>query len=96
MAGRQLTQIYLDTSQKTALQKRAKAKGTKVAEEVRKAVDAYLAGVTPEDLDLLDQATIRAEQDLKAMATRLDATNKRLEDLFAKLDRLKKRDQAAA
>ena len=35
MATRQLTQVYLDASQKEALQERAHAKGAKVAEEIR-------------------------------------------------------------
>lgn len=94
--ARQLTQVYLEPEQKAALQKRAKARGTKVAEEVRNAVEAYLAGLGPEELKLLDQATARAKQELTAMADCLDATNKRLDDLFAQLDDLKKLDQEAA
>ncbi len=58
---------------------------------VRHAEDAYLAGVTPEKLELLDWAIAKAQWDLKAMAKRLDATNRRLSALFAKLDRLEKR-----
>lgn len=93
--GRQLTQIYLDPAQKSALQKRAKARGTKVAEEVRHAVDAYLSGIGPDELRLLDQATARAAQDLAAMAKRLEATNQRLDNLFARLDRLNRLDEAS-
>ena len=40
MATLQLTQVYLEREQKKGLQARAKANGTKVAEEVRRAVDA--------------------------------------------------------
>lgn len=94
--SRQLTQIYLDRAQKLALQRRARARGTKLAEEVRNAVDAYLAGVGPEELKLLDQATARAQKDLTAMAARLDATNRHLDELFARLDRLHKVDQETA
>ena len=64
MAVLQLTQVYLEPRQKAALQKRAKAKGTKVAEEIRKAIDAYLAGVTAEELELLDAATRAAKLQL--------------------------------
>jgi hypothetical protein len=94
--SRQLTQIYLDRAQKSALQRRARARGTKLAEEVRNAVDAYLAGVGPEELKLLDQATARAQKDLTAMAERLDATNRRLDELFARLDGRRKADREAA
>jgi hypothetical protein len=94
--SRQLTQIYLDRAQKSALQRRARARGTKLAEEVRNAVDAYLAGVGPEELKLLDQATARAQKDLTAMAERLDATNRRLDKLFARLDGRRKADREAA
>src|SRR6266508_2748176 len=66
-----LTQIYLEQSQKTALQKKAKANGTKVAEEVRHAVDAYLAGVSAEELELLDAVTLEAKRHLDAMASEL-------------------------
>jgi len=57
MAKMELTQIYLAQDQKKALRAKAKANGTKVAEEVRRAVDAYLAGISAEDLQLLDAGT---------------------------------------
>ena len=54
MATMELTQVYLERGQKKGLQARARANGTKVAEEVRRAVDAYLSsGISPEDLRLL-------------------------------------------
>jgi hypothetical protein len=86
MATLQLTQVYLEHEQKKALQARAKAHGTKVAEEIRRAVDAYLAGVTPEELSLLDAGTQRAERHLAEMATELDRVNARLDAAIAKLD----------
>jgi len=99
MATLQLTQIYLEPAQKKALQARAKSRGTKVAEEVRRAVDAYLAGVTPEELDLLDQGTRTAHQHLTEMANDLDRVNAKLYAPFAELDRRHKtsrRRKAAA
>lgn len=89
MTTRQLTQVYLEPSQKRALQQRAKAKGTKLSAEIRSAVDAYLAGVTPEELDLLDQASRQAAAHIDGMTQALDATNKKLEAIFRELDRLK-------
>ncbi len=86
MATLQLTQVYLEREQKKALQARAKAHGTKVAEEVRRAVDAYLAGVTPEELGALDAGTRSAERHLAEMAAELDRVNARLDAAFARLE----------
>jgi len=55
--GMKLTQTYLDAAHKKALQAKARAHGTKLAEEVRRAVDAYLSGVSPEELRLLDEGS---------------------------------------
>ncbi len=96
MAGRQLTQVYLDAEQKTALQKKAKEKGSKVAEEIRSAVDNYLTGVTPEEMDLLDIASREAAKEFGAMSKVLDATNKKLDSVFKELEKMRaKRDKAA-
>jgi hypothetical protein len=89
MATLQLTQIYLEREQKRGLQARAKANGTKVAEEVRRAVDAYLSGIGPEDLQLLDAGTQKAAQQLGEMAQELDRINRRLDAAFAELARKK-------
>jgi hypothetical protein len=85
MARMELTQIYLEPTQKKALQAKARAHGTKVAEEVRRAVDAYLAGISPDQLDLLDAATRTAERQLKEMVQELDLINERLDRAFAQL-----------
>jgi hypothetical protein len=85
MARMELTQIYLEPAQKAALQATARAHGTKVAEEVRRAVDAYLAGISPDQLDLLDAATRTAERQLKEMVQELDLINQRLDRAFAQL-----------
>src|SRR5487761_2240241 len=87
MSTLQLTQVYLERAQKKALQARAKARGTKVAEEVRRAVDAYLAGVSPEDLALLDAGTRRAGRHLAEMAADLDRVNARIDVAFDLLER---------
>jgi hypothetical protein len=50
----QLTQVYLERAQKKALRARAKARGTNLAEEVRRAVDPYLGEVLPADLDCVN------------------------------------------
>jgi len=96
MSTLQLTQIYLEREQKKRLQARAKANGTKVAEEVRRAIDAYLAGVSPEELKLLDIGTRRAERHLAEMAGELDRVNAKLDAAFAQLDRQHRRVRKAA
>ncbi len=96
MASRQLTQVYLDAEQKTALQKRAKAKGSKVAEEIRSAVDNYLTGITPEELDLLDIASREAAKEFDAMSKTLDATNKKLDSVFKELEKMRAKKGKAA
>ena len=92
----QLTQVYLEREQKKGLQAKAKANGTKVAEEVRRAVDAYLAGISPDDLRLLDEGTRRAETHLKEMAAELDRVNTTLDAAFAQLSRRQRKSQIAA
>jgi len=89
MATFSLTQVYLEPAQKKALQQRAKAHGTKVAEEIRAAVTAYLQGVTPEELELLDSATREAEKHLKDMAEQLVAVNRKAQTVFDEMARLR-------
>ena len=92
----ELTQIYLEPEQKKRLQAKAKANGTKVAEEVRAAVDAYLAGISPEDLHLLDEGSRKAERHLAEMAHELDRINGKLDAAFAQLDRQHRQGRKAA
>jgi guanylate kinase len=84
-----LTQVYLEPKQKEALQKRARAKGTKLAEEIRNAVDAYLAGVSADELALLDAATREAERHLGAMAADLKQLNAKVDRTLVQIDRLR-------
>jgi hypothetical protein len=96
MSSLVLTQIYLEASQKAALQRKAKAKGTKVAEEVRSAVDAYLAGVSAEELELLDAATREAKQHLDVMAAELDRINAKLTSTLSELKKTRARSPVAS
>jgi hypothetical protein len=96
MANMELTQIYLERDQKKRLQAKAKANGTKVAEEVRRAVDAYLSGISPEDLRLLDEGTRKAERQLKEMAEDLDRVNARLDESFAQLSGARRKSRKTA
>jgi hypothetical protein len=60
-----------------------------VAEEVRNAIDAYLAGITAEELDLLDAVTLEAKRHLDAMADDLARINGKLDAKLAELAQLK-------
>lgn len=60
------TMVYLTQEQKSGLARRAKQRRTKVAAEIRAAIDAYLAGVTPHELDLLAAVTLRAKEEIEA------------------------------
>ena len=85
----QATQIHFMPTQKKALQARARANKTNVAEEVRRAVDAYLVGITADELALLDQAARQAETLLAQMSRTLEDTNTHLREVFAERDHLK-------
>ena len=85
-----LTQVYLEPVQKKALSAQARKLGRKPSEAMRDAVDAYVAGVTVDDLKLLDAATRQADRDLREMVQVLDAGQKRATKFFAEMARLKK------
>jgi len=85
----ELTNFHLGRKQKQALKERALAKGTNLAEEIRNAVDAYLAGVTPEELELLDAATRQAASAIAEMSEMLEATNRKADRVFAELEKLR-------
>ena len=72
MKAMQSTMIYLTPEQKTGLARRARQRNSKVAAEIRSAVDAYLAGVTPQELELLDAASCRAKEEIDAMLRTAD------------------------
>jgi hypothetical protein len=65
-----------------------KAKGANVAQEIRSAAEAYLSGITPEELDLLDAATKQAESAIAEMNDMLAATNRNADQVFAELEKL--------
>jgi hypothetical protein len=73
MKAMQSTMVYLTPEQKSGLAKRAQQRKTKVAAEIRSAVDAYLTGATPQELEMLDAATRRAKVEIDAMLKTADA-----------------------
>lgn len=82
----ELTHVYLGRDEKKALEQRAKENGTKVGEEVCRAVDFYL-GISPDVLRLLDEGTRKAEHRLKEMVQELDRVNAALDAAVTKLSR---------
>jgi len=74
MTSMVLAQVYLEPQQKKALAAQARQSGRKVSELMRDAVDTAIAGVTADDLRVLDEGTRRAQSNLKAMLAEL-ATN---------------------
>lgn len=93
MGNMELTQVYLEPEQKLALRKRAEARGSTLAQEARRAIDAYLAGAQPQEFELLDQATREAEKNITAMAEDLARVNKRLDQMFRAMSRKNKQAQ---
>ena len=90
----ELTNFHLGRTQKAKLKARAKAHGSKLADELRSAVDAYLAGASADDLELLDAATRKAQADIADMIAQADAINRRAEAVFAELEALRAQARA--
>lgn len=89
-----LTQVYLEAKQKKELAAKAKATGRKSSDLLREAVDALLLGVSPDELRQLDEATRRAELELREMVKTLDANAKGHKAFMAEIAAL--REAAAA
>lgn len=92
MATLTLTNVYLERKQKEALARKAKARGTNLSAEVRSAIDAYLVGVSAEELQLLDETTRRAEAEIKEMNAILDRANTRAARFFKQLEQVRAAD----
>jgi predicted DNA-binding protein len=71
MSSMVLTQVYLEPAQKQALTVQAKKSGRNVSEIMREAVDTVIAGVTLDDLKLLDEGTKRTQDEINAMLAQL-------------------------
>jgi hypothetical protein len=90
---------YADLSGKgpeEGMQAKAKANGTKVAEEVRRAVDAYLAGISQEDLHLLDVGTAKGAPELRRNGSGSGSLNATLDAAFAELNRSRAKRRRSA
>lgn len=84
-----LTQVYLEPKQKKALASMAKATGRKSSDLIRDAVDGLLLAGSPTELAQFDEATQRAEADIKAMVKALDANAKSHKSFMAEIGKLR-------
>jgi hypothetical protein len=89
MSAKQLVQVYLDKEQKEAIHECAKRHGRKISDEIRRAIDIYLCSPDVKELAMLDSASLLIEKELKSMVVTLDATNNKLDKVFAELDSLR-------
>lgn len=71
-----LTKVYLERSQKKALAECAAKTGRSVSELMRDGADAIVAGITVDDLKILDEGTKRAKADIDAMVNTLNKNAK--------------------
>ena len=92
MSNLALTNVYLESEQKKALSRKAKSNGTNLSVEVRQAVDAYLAGVSVDELKLLDAATKQAKTDIDEMNATLDNAQKRANKFFREIETVKRHE----
>jgi hypothetical protein len=84
-----LTNLYLESDQRKFLEKQAKTNGTNLSVEARSAIDLYKSGITLPDLDLLDLATRRTQENLDAINATLDQGARRAELFFAQIEAIK-------
>ncbi|MEO8152168.1 MAG: hypothetical protein ABI605_03785 [Rhizobacter sp.] len=86
----ELTNFHLGRAQKAELRKRADARGVTLAQEIRVAVGAYLDNApTVEEMELLELVSKHVEQALGEMNETLAETNRRAEEIFFELERLR-------
>lgn len=71
-----MTRVYLDPEQRAALERKAREEKAEIADLIRRAIDVYIqTGVTREDFELLDAASLAAKADLDATIADLDSIN---------------------
>ncbi len=81
--------IYLEPEQKARLKRRAEATGGSVSREVRAAIEQYLNGATPAEVEALDALSRQAETDLAGMRTDLGDIVAMVRDAMAEIDAIR-------
>ncbi len=81
--------IYLEPEQKARLKRRAEATGGSVSREVRAAIDQYLNGATPAEVEALDALSRQAETDLAEMRVDLGDIVAMVRGAMAEIDAIR-------
>jgi plasmid stability protein len=81
--------IYLEPEQKARLKRRANARGGSVSREIRAAIEQYLNGATPNEVEALDALTRQAEKDLADMRDDLGDIVAMIQDAVAEIEAIR-------
>ena len=81
--------IYLEPEQKARLKRRAEAKGGSVSREIRMAIEQYLNGATPNEVEALDALSRQAEKDLAEMRSDLGDIVGMIRGALAEIDEIR-------
>ncbi len=81
--------IYLEPEQKARLKRRAEAKGGSVSREIRTAIEQYLNGATPNEVEALDALSRQAEKDLAEMRSDLGDIVGMIRGALAEIDEIR-------
>ena len=81
--------IYLEPEQKARLKRRAEAKGGSVSREIRAAIEQYLNGATPNEVEALDALSRQAEHDLAEMRHDLGDIVAMIQDAMAEIEAIR-------
>lgn len=87
-----MTRVYLEAKQRAALERKAREEKAEVSDLIRRAVDVYIeTGITRQDLELLDVASLAAKADLDASIAHLDSINAMIRGLKKDIHELRAR-----
>jgi plasmid stability protein len=82
--------IYLEPEQKARLKRRASARGGSVSREIRTAIEQYLNGATPNEVEALDALSRQAEKDLADMRDDLGNIVEMIQDAVAEIEAIRR------
>ena len=87
-----MTRVYLDPKQRAALERKAREEQAEVSDLIRRAIDVYIeTGITRQDFELLDAASLAAKADLDATIAGLDSINAMIRGLKKDIHELRAR-----
>ena len=87
-----MTRVFLDPKQRAALERKAREEKADISDLIRRAIDVYIeTGITREDFELLDVASLAAKADLDASISHLDSINAMIRSLKTDIHELRAR-----